>query len=159
MTLTKTEKGTLWDAIKDIKSCMLTTVDTEGLRSRPMELVQEDFDGLIYLYTEKNSTKVDELFQNPNAGLSFCDHKNHEHVSISASCILSHSQDLINRFWTPCVSAWFPHGKESVAVIVCEVKKAEIWDSEASTMKLLYEIAKANLLHQKPDIGENKKLG
>lgn len=159
MSLTKTEKKTLWDAIEDISSCMFTTVDKDGLRSRPMELVQDDFDGLIYLYTEKNCTKVDEVLQNPNVCLSFCDHKNHEHVSVSASCVLSHSEDLINRFWTPCVSAWFPSGKESAAIIVCEVQKAEIWDSEDSKMKLLYEITKANVVHKKPNIGENKKLG
>jgi general stress protein 26 len=161
MALTRTEKETLWDTVKDIRTCMLTTIraDDNSLRSRPMELVQDNFDGLIYLYTEKNCVKVDELFKNPDACLSFCDHKNHEHVSMSVSCILSQNQDLINKFWTPCVSAWFPLGKESATIIVCEVQKAEIWDSDTSTMKLFYEIMKANLINKKPDLGEHLKLG
>lgn len=159
MSLTKTQQETLWEAVKDIKTGMLTTINGETLRSRPMEIVQEDFDGSIYLYTKRVGAKVDELLTHPDACLSFCDHKNHEHVSVSGSCTISHSEELISRYWSPFVSAWFPDGKESAAIIVLEVEKAEIWDSEASTMKVLYEIARANLTGTKPDIGENTKLG
>ena len=159
MTLSKTETKTLGDAIKNIKTCMLTTSKNGVLHSRPMAIVQDDFKEYLYLYTKKEEAKVNELLEHPNICISFCDHKNHEHVSISGVCIISHSEDLIDKYWSPFVAAWFPNGKKSAAIIACKVEKAEIWDCETSAMKVLYELAKANLTHKEPNIGKNIKLG
>ncbi|XKH01572.1 pyridoxamine 5'-phosphate oxidase family protein [Marinobacter nauticus] len=40
-------KQKIWKLIRDIKACMLTTRHGDELRSRPMVLVQDEYDGTL----------------------------------------------------------------------------------------------------------------
>lgn len=48
-------KQLIWSLIEEIKVGMLVTHDTEknNIRSRPMSLVQEEYDGTLFFYTDK----------------------------------------------------------------------------------------------------------
>ncbi len=159
--MTPKDYDLLWQKIKPIKTCMFTTVDGDDLRARPMQLVQDEFDGTLYFFTEANTPKVDEAQQHREVCLSFADVEDECFVSLSGMSRVNHDKRLIDKFWNPFVAAWFPEGKDSsnVTLLEIEVYAAEYWDATANRMVQLYEIAKANVTDTEPDLGENRKFG
>lgn len=160
----KAHKEKIWNLIKDIKVGMLTEHDGDGsnLRSRPMHLVQDDYDGAIWFFVKHNNGHIYANQQKQNdVCLSFCDHDNNVHVSLSGTSSLSFDKDLIDKFWSPFAAAWFPDGKEDPDLALLEIKihKGEHWDSESNMFAQIYEIAKANVTGKEPDMGENRKFG
>ena len=159
--LKQEQNAQLWDLIKDIKIAMMVTNDGGKMRARPMHMVQDDFEGLIWFFTDVNSEKVDEVILDEGVCLAYSAPDDDSFVSITGTASINKDQALIDRFWNPFVAAWFPEGKDSGSVGLIEVKvdEAEIWDAKKNKMVQLYEIAKANVKNQEPDLGENKKFG
>jgi hypothetical protein len=54
---------------------------------------------------------------------------------------------------------WWPGGPDdpNVRVIVLTPSLAELWDGPSSSMVAAFEMAKAKLTGEKPDLGENRK--
>ena len=157
-------KKLIWNLIKDIKIGMLTTQSTDesaSLRARPMSLVQEAYDGTLYFFTSKNASKVDEVKkEKEEVCITFTDHKHATFVSLSGTAELTQDADLINRYWSEGVAAWFPNGKEDedVAMLAIKIHKGEHWKSDESKLVQLFELAKANVLEETPEIGEHEKF-
>lgn len=158
--LTDTEYKQLWDEIKGIKIAMMTSEDGTVLRSRPMYLVQDDFDGVLWFFSRRDSHKTVEFVRNPRVNLSFADIKKDCYVSISGSARILTDQAKVDELWNPMLDAWFPEGKDSpeVTLLAIEVKEAEIWDTKASKMRQLFEMVKAKVTDTRPDLGENRKI-
>lgn len=154
-------KQKVWDFIKSIEVGMLTTLDGEDLRARPMHLVQKEYDGTIWFYTRRSSAKAFETRENQNICLTFEDHDAETYVSLSGLARLSDRRDLIEEFWSPFVGAWFPEGKDDPDVVLLEIQihKGEYWDSTSSRMVQMFEMLKANLFKEEANLGENKKFG
>lgn len=154
-------KAKIWNMIKDIKVGMLTTQIGDDLHARPMHLVQDEYTGHLFLFTNLSSEKSFEVDNDRSVCITFSDIKNETYVSLSGHARLSTNRDLINKFWNPFVSAWFPEGKESpdVGLIDIHVRAGEHWDGTSSKLLQLFEITKANIADQRPDMGENEKFG
>lgn len=157
----KAHKEKIWNYIRDIKVGMLTTQDGEDLRARPMHLVQDDYDGKIWFFTKRSAEKVFEVKDEHNVCISFCNHDEGIHVSLSGHARLTQDKNLIDQFWNPFTGAWFEGGKEDPDVALLEIKiyLGEHWEAEDSKAFQLYEIVKSNFTHDTPDLGENEKFG
>lgn len=157
----KEHKEKIWNYIKDIKVGMLTTQDDDVLRSRPMHIVQDNYDGTIWFFTKRSAEKSYEIQNERDVCISFCNHDDGVHVSLSGRAMLKQDKELINQFWNPFVGAWFENGKDDPNVALLEIKitQGEHWESKDSKVFQLFEIAKANLTDETPDMGENQKFG
>lgn len=157
----KEHKEKIWTFIKDIKVGMLTTQDGKDLRSRPMHLVQDDYAGKIWFFTKRSSEKCFEVKDEHNVSLSFSDHDNGIYVSLSGYARLTQDKNLIDQFWSTFTGAWFESGKEDpdVALLEIEIYKGEHWEAEGNKVFQLYELVKANLTDDRPNMGENQKFG
>lgn len=152
----------IWNYIKRTRVCMMTTLNQKHvMQSRPMHLVQNEFDGKLYFYTKVRSPKVKELHQEDRVSLTFTDSENSNYVSLYGTGKLVRDQKLIDKFWNPVIEAWFPEGKESdnCALIEVTIEKGEYWDGTDNSLEFFYEIIKSNIKDEKPDIGENRKFG
>ncbi len=149
-----------WNVMKSIGTCMLVTKDGDQLRARPMQLVQNEYSGKLWLFTQLDSGKTDEIIDDSHACVSFADSKNHSYVSLSGTIKITKDQSLIDQFWSSSVSSWFPDGKESPSCALLEVTvhKGEHWDSDTNTLGYIFEMAKASMTNKKPDLGENRKF-
>ena len=154
-------KAKIWNLIKDIKVGMLTTNIGDDLHARPMHLVQDEYSGHIYLFTHLSAEKSFEIDEDRSVCLSFADSSKETYVSLSGYARLSADRALINKFWNPFVAAWFPEGKDSpdIGLIDIHVRAGEHWDGTSSKVLQLFEIAKANLNDETPDMGEHEKFG
>jgi len=154
-------KQKIWNLIKDIKTGMLTTRHGDDLRSRPMVLVQDEYDGTLWFYTDLESEKVFELESDNDVCLSFADPDDQVYVSLTGVGRVTQDKALIDKYWNSFVSAWFPDGKDSPNVAMLEIKvlKGEHWNSDSSAMVKSVKTAKAKLKNEQPDLGEHKKFG
>ncbi len=149
------------EKIKDIRVAMLTTEDENGtLRSRPMANADIDAENCIWFFTKDDSGKVAEVNQEPQVNLAFADTSNQTYVSISGTASLSHDKDKMRHLWNPMVKAWFPNGLEepNIALLKVKIHDAEYWDSSASTMVRLFNVAKAVITGTQYDEGEHGEV-
>lgn len=153
-------KQKIWNYIKDIGVGMLVTEDQETLRARPMHLVQDEYDGTLWFFTDRDSAKVYEA-AGQSVCLTFCDHDDGVHVSLSGHATINNDQALIDKYWSPFVDVWFEGGKEDPSVTLLEIKidSGEHWDAEDSKIVQFMELAKAKIADEKPDLGDNEKFG
>lgn len=160
---TPEHKQFIWNLIKEIKVGMLVTEDDdEGiLRGRPMHLVQDAYDGMLYFYTPKDSSKVFEIKDHRQVCITFSDPDDQVYVSLSGRAELTQDRELINRYWNAWAEAWFENGKDdpNVAMLIVKISKGEHWNTEDSKAVQAFEVAKANVTDTTPDIGENEKFG
>lgn len=154
-------KQKIWNLISNIKTGMLTTRHGDELRSRPMVLVQDEYDGTLWFYTDLESEKVFELEDDNDVCLSFSDPHEHVYVSLTGKGRGTRDKALIDRYWNPVIAAWFPEGKESPNVGMLEIKvtKGEHWNSDSSKMVKSVKTATAKMKGEKPDLGEHEKFG
>jgi general stress protein 26 len=159
--LTPQQQNQLWTRIKPIKCGMLTTWNGEFLHARPMQHVNNDFEGELLYFTALHSAKADETKKYDDVCVTYADTDKSTYVSISGEAELIQDRSLIEKHWNMFVEAWFPEGKDSPEVAMLRIRpyRAEYWDAPASKMVQLFHIAKANLTHSQPNMGQNRKFG
>lgn len=153
-------KQKIWKMIKKIGVGMLVTEDGSEHRARPMQLVQDEYDGTLWFFTRVEDHKVNEVQDEKNVCLTFSDPNSKTHVSMTGNAKLTFDKNLVNKYWSSMVSAWFPEGKDSKNVALLEIKitEGEHWDDNSSKLGFLYQITKANLTGTMPDLGDNQKF-
>ena len=153
-------KQKIWKLIKDIKVGMLVTVDGQSPRSRPMHLVQDDYAGTLWFFTRRSSEKSFETHQDNDVCISFSDQKKGAYVSMTGKARLNDDPQLKDEFWNPFVAAWFPDGKDDPDLTLLEIKVdfGEHWLADDNKLFQLFELARANVKDEKPDLGENEKF-
>lgn len=154
-------KQKIWNLIKGINTGMLSTRHGDELRSRPMALVQGEYDGTLWFFTDLDSEKVFEVEGDNDVCVSFADPGHDVYVSLTGIGRPTRDKQLIDKYWNAFVAAWFPEGKESsnVGLLEIKVQKGEHWDSDSSKMVKTFKMAKAKLNKEMPDIGEHETFG
>ena len=158
--LNPAEHEKLWDMIKPLKYGMLTTIDQGRLRSRPMALTQDEFDGSIYFFTKDDTHKVEEINHDHEVGVSFASPEDQTFVSVSGDANLKRDKTLIDKFWDTSLKAYFPEGKDDphLALMKIDVKECEFWDSDKGKMSRLFEMARAVSQGERADMGQHGRM-
>ncbi len=147
--------------IQDTRIAMLTTIEESGeLRSRPMAVQNREFDGELWFFTQEHSPKVEEIHQEREVNVTFVNRDKQDYVSVSGTAVLVRDRSKIEEFWSPVLKTWFPGGVEDpeLALIKVIVRNAEYWDGPSSKIVQVFGMAKAALIGEQYDAGENVKL-
>lgn len=158
---TKAHKEKIWNYISEIGTAMMVTVDGKDLRSRPMQLVQDSYDGTIWFFNKLEANKTEEVIEDKNVCLTFSDGENGVHVSMSGLARINKDQAIIDKMWNEDIAPWFPEGREDKSCSLLEIKihSGEHWDHETNDLIKLYQKAKSGIRNRKPNLGENEKFG
>ncbi len=151
----------IWDYLKDLRVGMLTTVSDNFLRSRPMYLVQEYYEGDIWLFADKNAYKISEIKQNPHVNLNFVSLDDGLYITLSGVASIQDGGAEFDELWSEGVKVWFEDAKnpkENAVLIKIEVMQAEVWDTDKGILKRAFEYAKAKVTGSRPDMGKNKVI-
>jgi general stress protein 26 len=146
---TNAESIRLSELIEDLNVAMLTTTDDTGaLVSRPMSPLQMDSDGALWFFTDRNSSKANQLSA---VNLSFADDDDSTYVSISGHGEIYTDRAKIDALWTPFARPWFPDGKDSPNLALLRIKPtaAEYWDAPDSKMVRMFAMG-ASIATGKP---------
>ena len=145
----------LWDLIKTVEIAMLVTEDGEHLRSRPMAMSQDSFDGTLWFFTRASSHKVTEVAADERVNLSFAHPGKQDYVSVSGRATLVRDRGAVDDHWVESIRTWFPKGKDDpdIALLKITVQQAEYWDAPSSAMLHAFGYVKAVTTGKSPEPG------
>ena len=161
MTEQDAARGKLWNMIQKYRFAMMTTVEGEALRSRPMTTIDRDFDGSLWFFAKADSTAVLALREHAEVCLSYSDAGNFDFVCVAGPATVVTDVAKKVELWKPAVQAWFPEGAESPLNVLVKVtpNHAEFWDSKSNKLVQLFTLAKALVSGVPPhDIGEHRNV-
>lgn len=155
-----TDADRLWDLIEDIGVCMLTSRDGDSLRARPMHAMADREAGVIAFFADATAHKDEEIAANPDVCLAFAKPGSNEYVSVSGRAVVSNDREEIRSRWTKMTDVWFPDGPEdpNVRVLKVEPSAGEFWDGKSNPLAVAFEVAKARMRDERPDLGDNRKV-
>jgi general stress protein 26 len=149
----------VWDIIKLVGVCMLTTRFAGGLRGRPLQSRPDRDAGVIWFVTDLRSAKEYEIESENDVVLAFVDAKTNAYLSITARAEVRRDHAKAAEIWAPSDNMWW-NGPNDPNVCVLRVTPltAELWDGPASKAVAAFEFAKALLIGGTPNLGENRKV-
>ncbi|HEX9173821.1 MAG TPA: pyridoxamine 5'-phosphate oxidase family protein [Telluria sp.] len=145
----------LADKISAVRFAMFTTVDQHGhLISQPMTKQDADEQGGLWFYTSTHTTLWENIAHTPEVNVSFAQPEDSLFVSVSGRAERVVDRERIKALWNPMVAAWFPHGPDDPHVVLVRVlpHAAEYWDSNDSKMVRMFQMAKAAVTGEKPEV-------
>jgi general stress protein 26 len=148
----------VWDIIEKVGVGMLTTRFAGGLRARPVEPRCDRAEGLIFVVTDARSGKEGEIEQHPEVALVVVDQKERAYLSITAQAESLNDHAKAAAIWKWTDNIWWKGPDDpNVRVLKLVPHRAELWDGPASSAVAAFELAKARLTGEKPNLGENRK--
>ena len=146
-------KALLWKELGAVRAGMLGVVGS-GQHMQPMAHHVDEAGGRIWFLTSRGT----DLFRavGPGSTAHFCVILKDQDVHACLSGPLTAEMDpaRLDAMWTPFNAAWF-EGRDDpdLAMLALTLKSAAIWASTDSTARFAYEIARANLTDEAPDVG------
>lgn len=149
----------VWDIVEKVGVGMLTTRFAGGLRARPIEPRLDREQGVILIVTDVRGLKDDEIEHRPDVGLVVICATDKAYLSITGRAVVIRDAAMAKRIWQKTDDMWWSGPEDpNVRVIVLTPVLAELWDGPSSSMVAAYEMAKAKITGEKPDLGENRKV-
>lgn len=148
------------DMIKDIKTCVLTTVGEDGrLVSRPTVVQQVRFDGDLWFVTDGDSRKVAQIRHGAQVNAAFS--ARDAWVCLAGTAEITYDDAKADELWNPSLDAWFTQGPHTpdLALIKVHAESAEYWDIPGGgAVTGLIAPAASKVTGRRPDIGENETV-
>ncbi len=150
-----TDQEKLWDAIKDIRTGMLTTSGARGLESRPMSASVDKTEGKLWFITKLGSEKTHEIADDSDVNVAFASPGSNSWVSVSGKARVVRDPGKAKQLWSPFAEAWMPEGPEAPTTALIEVtpSHATLWDAPNKLVQL-FQVAAANITQKPPGSGE-----
>jgi len=102
----------LYDLIKDVKICMMATIEPDGtLHSRPMYNQEADEAGELWFFTYLQSPKTTEVSKDNHVNLAYANPDKQHYVSVSGRAEIVRDKQKIAEKWTESMRTWFPKAK------------------------------------------------
>ena len=165
----KEELRNLYDMIDDLEIAMFTTRTADGrLVSRAMANQKRAPGADLWFVTSDQTHKVDDIEDEPNVNLAYYKDRTREWISVSGMATLSRDKDVIRELYAPDWKAWFARNDDpragtpedpAIVLIGVDVVSAVYFEVDKPQPVVLYELAKAWMKGDPPDIGEVHRVG
>ena len=148
----------LLEEIKGARRVMLGSPDHDK-HMQPMA-PQVDVDaGVIYFYSDNTSELGSTIMARPSS-VHMC-HIEKDYQACVKGMLSPHTDPAtIQKFWNPMVDAWYPGGKTDPKMLMLkfEPHDAAVGASDKSSIGFMFEVAKANIKGELPDMGKSKEI-
>ena len=150
----------LKEMAEKVRICMFNTITDDGFHSRPMGTAKIEEDGSIWFFTNEYSPKSKEISRDNEVNLGYSDPSNNTYIAINGKAELVDDQARKEAYFSAPIKAWFPEGANDPNLILIKVtpNSAEYWDSSSSKMVVAFNMLKAIVTGETPDMGENEKM-
>lgn len=152
-------KTQLFDEIDDIHAGMLGLSGSD-MHMQPMAPQLDRDTNTIWFFTKRGTDLAQAI--GPGAKAHFCvigeDHD--YHACIAGPIRIDMNAAKRDEYWNSVVEAWFDGGKDDpdLTMLALKIDDAKIWASTDSKLKFGWEIAKANISDEMPEIGVTRHL-
>ncbi len=146
-------KSEFWDRLDDTRAGMLAT---DGGRAVPMShYVDRDANALWFITA--NGTELAQVAQSGAAAeftVSSANESLYARIDGAVQAVTDPAK--LDELWSAVAAAWFEDGRkdDDIQLVRMDLAEAEVWVTGGS-LSFLYEIAKANVGKEKPDMGEH----
>ena len=150
----------LWDEIEKARFGMLGLVGGPPRHMQPMTAYCDREDGAIFFFAKRDNDILKEGGQGHAAMFCVMAKDQEFQACVGGNVIADHDREKIGKFWNPIAAAWFPDGKDDpdLTLIRFEPEDAQVWISHGGGLRFGWEVAKANLTHSVPDVGDKAHL-
>ena len=150
---------TIRTLLRAARTATVTTRTASGaLHSRPLALLEGDFDGTLWFFTADPSPKTEDLRVHPEVNVAVGSDKGY--LSLSGTGRVDRDPARIDELWNPWAEAYFENGRQdpAVALLRVDVETAELWDTEKPLIVKAFEIGRAIMTKTPPDVGDSTTL-
>jgi general stress protein 26 len=153
------ELETINRIMKATRFATITTHSADGsLYSRPLAVLDRDFDGTVWFFTQDPSPKTEDVAFDPHVNVAYVDGASH--ISLAGTASVDRDQARIDEFWNPWAEAWFDGGRQdpAVALLRVDATSAEYWHIDKPAVVRGFEVIKALVTRTAPDVGESRTV-
>lgn len=154
--MSKTE---FWDRIATVNAGMLAPEGSD--RWVPMSHHADPAGNRLWFITAKGTDIVDHLEAGPTAcAYVLADNAKGLFAQVTGKLALSDDRAKLEELWGVIVETWFEGGIDDPAVrlMSMEVTGGEVWLTPTSGIRFMFNIAKARITGDDPDMGEHFSL-
>jgi len=154
-------KERLWKEIAKVRYGMLGLVgEKSGGHFQPMTAFCEPETGQIWFFT-RTETDLARAARGPADAMFVVQAKDqHFQACIGGRLEQQYDRARMDKYWNPIVAAWYPDGKDDpqLTMLRLQANDAQVWLSETSPVRFFWEIAKANVTHDEPNVGQSANV-
>ncbi|UOM33426.1 pyridoxamine 5'-phosphate oxidase family protein [Acuticoccus sp. I52.16.1] len=139
-------KDKFWDTLDDSPFVMLGLAGVDEAHTQPMTAqFDDDLPDRVYFYTNRQNRLVKALTATHAGVLNFSAKGHDLFACIHGTLAIDNDRAVIEKFWSPVVSAWFEKGKDDpdLTLLRFDLGKAQIW--KAGTGEFLHYMTAALL--------------
>ncbi len=143
-----------WDHLKD-RSTVMLGVNATDQHTQPMTTFSEPSTEEIWFFTRSDTDMVREIANNNELRLVYASKDQDLQADIIGTVEIKRDQGRIDRYWNPMVAAWYPEGKDDphLTLLCFTPHKGQVWVSKQGLVRLIFQVAKANITKTPPDVG------
>ena len=150
----------MWREIGHVRVGMLGLTGGPPRHMQPMSAFCEPGEPAIWFFARRGNSLLRDAAGGHPAMFTLMT-GDHEFIAcIGGELSEDTDRSRIDSFWNAVAGAWFPKGKDDpdLTLLRLDVADAEVWVSRTNPVRFGWEIAKANLTHTTPDVGEQRHL-
>jgi general stress protein 26 len=120
----------MWKAMDESPNVMLSLIDSNE-HAEPMRVqLDKEADSEFWFYT----TQSNRVAKGGRAMVQFVSKGHDVFACISGNLVPETRQEIIDKYWSKPVSAWYENGKEDPELLMLrmDLKDAEIWSADPS---------------------------
>lgn len=128
---------------------------------QPMTAFIEKGEETIYFFTRDDSELAQAVTGGRTNGIYvFAEKGRNLFATLTGTLSISQDTARVDQFWNPVVGAWYPGGKDDphLRVLTFDPNDAQVWVSGDGLVKFAFEIARANIRHELPAVGQKTDL-
>jgi general stress protein 26 len=152
-TMSDTLKEEFWDRIEDIRTGML---GTDSARAVPMTHYVDKDANVLWFITANGTDLSKAAHTGASAEYVVISNDEHLYARIDGKVQAVTDPAKLDELWSAVAGAWFEDGRQDddVQLVRFDLSQAEVWATGGS-LSFLYEIAKAQITDEKPDMGQH----
>lgn len=150
------QQATFWERLSDVRAGMLG-LDVAH-RMVPMTHYAERDASTLWFIAADGAEIVESVKAGPRAGhYVLTSASDGLYANMTGQLSLDPSEAKLDELWNTVAEAWFEGGKRDpdVQLLKFRLSEAEVWTTTTSRLSFAYEIARAKITDEKPDVGEN----
>lgn len=154
--MSKTE---FWDRIETVNAGMLDVAG--GARWVPMSHYADRATNVLWFITAEGTQIVDAVTAGNHDGVYLlADNAKGLFAHVAGTLAVSIDRAQLERIWNPIASAWFEGGIDDpdLRLLSFTVTGGEVWVTPTSGVRFMFNIAKAKLTGDDPDMGDHFTL-
>jgi len=152
-------KTTFWDRAEDVNAGMLDMSD--GERLVPMSHYTDRANHTLWFITAADTQAAEEVAAGPKScGYVLCDNGKGLYAHLKGSLALSNDRARLEELWNTVADSWFDGGIDDpdLRLLAFTLTGGEVWITPTSGIRFIFNVTKAQLTGDRPDMGEHFTL-